>query len=176
MANSGKTTESLVREALKHIERYRESTFLRLYDSTSAGFGGMGGGNLIPSQPGDFLLQIKGLRTVLIECKSSEIYASLAEASMRKIFTESQILGARLWHRSGGLSLAVFQPLGRPGVIEVWYMQDVVKAYLSPPRKRKLLGAPCKVTPIAPSRTVTPAALGTALVEIISTKADHLAY
>lgn len=173
--NDGKPTEALVRESLLYLERHYKSTFLRLYDSKSAGYGS--GGNLIPEQPSDFLLQMQGCAGCLIECKSSSVHDTLGTVTLRDVFTPYQIAGARLWARAGGKSLVVFQPLpSKMGTIEIWDMQDVITAYLNPPRKRKLLGTPHIVKPIMPLQTVTSRALGEVLMMILCTNTNPLAH
>lgn len=136
MSNDGKLTEGLVQDALKEMERKAKSTWVRLYDSKSAGFGS--GGNIIPPQPCDFIYTLNGT-TAALEVKSSESALTLQDTTLRSMFKESQILGARLWIRSGNKALCIFHSLSSDW-FEVWDMRQVVAAYLAPPRKRQLQG------------------------------------
>jgi hypothetical protein len=136
--NTGKKSETIVQDALELLERQYPSTFIRLYDSTSAGVGS--GGNFIPAQPGDFV-SLLDTYIILIECKSSKVHLSLSETTLRNVFSDNQISGSRRWLRAGALSFCVFHSL--PGnVMEIWDMQDVNKAYRAPPRQRKLTVKP----------------------------------
>lgn len=136
MANDGKSAEGYVTDALKLLERTRKSTFIRLYDSRSAGFGS--GGNLVPPQPADFVFVLDGV-TSLLEVKSSDRYKSLTECTVRNVFSEEQMLGAKLWTRAGNLALTAFYSLITKE-FEIWNSMKIRAAYFSPPRKRKLDG------------------------------------
>ncbi len=148
MANDGKVSEGHVQEALKEMERRYKSTWVRLYDSKSAGLGS--GGNIIPPQPSDFIVATPN-RVATLEVKSSEMVASLVDTNLRAMFKENQILGARLWMRAGHGAICVFHSLVS-NRFEIWSMKPVVEAYLAPPRKRKLEAAPlttCKAVGLA---------------------------
>lgn len=132
--NDGKGAERLVQDGLTLFERKHRATFVRLYDSTSAG--ATTGGNFLPSQPADFIVTYNG-KTSLLEVKSSVVHNSLAETVLRNVFSEDQIKGARLWVRAGNLATAAFYS-HKGKAFEWWDMQHIVKAYLSPPRQRKL--------------------------------------
>lgn len=138
MSNDGKLTEGLVQAALKEMECKAKSTWVRLYDSKSAGFGS--GGNIIPPQPCDFIYTLNG-NTAALEVKSSEVALTLQDTTLRSMFKENQIQGARLWHRSGNKAICLFHSLSNDR-FEVWDMQQIVGAYLAPPRKRQLIGPP----------------------------------
>lgn len=138
VANDGKSAEGYITDALKLLERNRKSTFIRLYDSRSAGFGN--GGNLVPPQPADFIFVLDGL-TSLLEVKSSDRYKSLTECTVRNIFSEEQMLGAKLWTRAGNLALTAFYSLVTKQ-FEIWSSMAIRDAYLAPPRQRKLQGVP----------------------------------
>ena len=138
MKNDGKSAEHLVQDALKLLEKKHKATWVRLYDSTSAGYGK--GGSLIPQQPGDFIFTMEG-KFALLEVKSSNRYACLAEGTMQSIFSENQILGARLWRRSGARAFCLYH-YTTTGRSELWDMAWVIDAFLAPPRQRKLKGVP----------------------------------
>ena len=139
--NNGKKSETIVQEALELLERQYPSTFVRLYDSTSAGLGS--GGNYIPAQPGDFIyvLDSTAIIIMLLEVKSSKVHLSLTETTLRNVFSDNQISGSRRWLRAGALSLCVFHSIPG-GCMEIWDMQDINRAYLAPPRQRKLTAKP----------------------------------
>lgn len=132
--NDGKGAEGLIQDALILFERKHRATFVRLYDSTSAG--ATTGGNFLPSQPADFIVTYQG-KASLLEVKSSIIHKSLRETVLRNVFSEDQIKGARLWMRAGNLATAAFYS-HKSKAFEWWDMRDIVAAYLAPPRCRKL--------------------------------------
>jgi len=141
MRNDGKAAERLVTDALKDLESKTKFTWLRLYDSHSAGVGS--GGNFIPPQPADFLIASPKM-VALLEVKSSNRVASLKDCQLKEVFSEVQILGPFLWNRAGHHSLCVFYST-RNKTFEVWDMRHVRKAYLSPPRQRKLQEMPLTI-------------------------------
>ena len=108
------------------LRTHFRASFLRLYDSRSAGAGK--GGNFIPAQPADHVLMRKGV-CWLIETKSSNKKDSLADCSLRSYISEEQIAGARLWIRSGGRSIFPFLSLST-NIFEIWEGLDVIKAYM----------------------------------------------
>lgn len=136
--NDGKACQDIVQEALKSLESSVPSTWVRLYDSHSAGFGR--GGNIIPPQPGDFIMLLKGT-SVLIEAKSSEVHQSLLECCIKNTFSSEQILGARLHKRAGGKAICVFLSLKTKG-LEIWDMSQVIEAFLAKSREGQLKGEP----------------------------------
>jgi len=136
--NDGKVSEKVVRDALLMMQEKKRAVFVRLYDTTSAG-------NYLPGQPGDFIVHAGG-RGCLLEVKSSFKYGSLLDTTMRSVFSEEQIKGARLWARSGAVTLCVFHHVGK-NFVEIWEMKNVVEAYLSPPRQRKLKGETLRLVP-----------------------------
>ena len=140
--NDGKCAEGLIQSGLILFERSHRATFVRLYDSTSAG--ATTGGNYLPSQPADFIVAYNG-KTSLLEVKSSIIHKSLRETTIRNVFSEDQIKGARLWIRAGNLATAAFYS-HKSGSFEWWDMQDIAGAFLAPPRCRKLAVAPLIVS------------------------------
>jgi hypothetical protein len=144
--NTGKDTEGIVRDSLLMMQEKKKAVFIRLYDTTSAG-------NFLPGQPGDFVLHAGG-RGCLLEVKSSIKYASLLDTTLRNVFSLEQIKGARLWSRSGAATLCVFHHVGK-NFVEIWEMKNVVEAYLSPPRQRKLKGDPLALAPTESSRLMT---------------------
>jgi hypothetical protein len=138
--NNGKWAENHVQSALDYMERKHNTTFIRLYDSTSAGYSS--GGSLLPGQPGDFVVQAMTVGC-LLEVKSSETHLTLQDTTIRNVFRDSQILGARLWARAGAKALCVFINLPSK-YMQLWDMANVVQAYYAPPRQRKLQGRPIR--------------------------------
>lgn len=138
MANDGKEAEGHIQDALKTLERTKKATWVRLYDSKSAGFGS--GGNIIPPQPADFIY-VTDRGSSLLEVKSSENHLSMKTLPIREYFKECQILGARLWKRANKAALCAYYSL-ESKQFEIWDMSQVVQAYLAPPRKRQLQGEP----------------------------------
>lgn len=138
MANDGKKAEGYVQEALKVVEAKSKFTFVRLYDSKSAGLGT--GGNVIPPQPADYIVLFDGI-CFLLEVKSSERHTSLAQATLRETFSAEQMLGVRLWERAGGGAVCAFYSL-KSELFEIWDSRDIREAYNAPPRSRKLRAGP----------------------------------
>jgi hypothetical protein len=161
MSNDGKEAEGYIRDALKLFERKSRSTFVRLYDSKSAGLGK--GGNVIPPQPADFIGLWKGL-SFLLEVKSSERYDSLAQATIREVFSSEQMLGVRLWSRCSGAALCAFYSIPADR-FEIWDGRDILVAYDAPPRQRKLTAKPLRSDIQTKDIWLYPALLG-ALSEI----------
>ena len=112
--------------------------YVRLYDSTSAGVGK--GGNFIPEQPSDFIFTLEG-NAFLLEVKSSDRYKCLTESVLRNVFSENQIMGARLWKRAGSNAVCAFYSLITER-FDFWMMEDITTAYLAPARQRKLTKKP----------------------------------
>lgn len=137
VANDGKEAEDIVRQALMLLERQRAATFLRLYDSRSAGLGS--GGNVIPPQPADYVVALNGV-TSLLEVKSSERHESLRFAVLRDTFSEDQMLGVKLWSRAGNRSLVAFFSVALKK-FELWDGLVIREAYFAPPRQRSLKSA-----------------------------------
>lgn len=141
-SNDGKIAEHHIQEALKQMEKTSKSTWVRLYDSKSAGLGK--GGNAIPPQPADYIVATtRGC--YLLEVKSSIVATTLSDTSIRSLFKENQILGARLWFRAGQRAFCAFYSV-KSQTFELWDMNQVVTAYLAPPRQRQLPGKPLQVS------------------------------
>jgi hypothetical protein len=138
VANDGKAAEKYIKAALELLERTTKATYARFYDSTSAGLGK--GGNYIPPSPADFVVIVKG-RPWLLEVKSSEKHETLPECTLRSVFSEHQIMSARVWLRANSDAVCAFYSL-KTKQFSFWKMSDISKAYLSPPRQRKLEGLP----------------------------------
>lgn len=140
-SNDGKLAEHLIQSTLKEMEKTSKSTWVRLYDSKSAGLGK--GGNVIPPQPADYIVATtRGC--YLLEVKSSIVATTLADTSIRSLFKENQILGARLWFRAGQRAFCAFYSV-KTRTFELWDMNHVVAAYLAPPRQRQLSGNPLQL-------------------------------
>jgi hypothetical protein len=159
MNNDGKSAEDLVRAALETMEAKSRATFIRLYDSRSAGFGS--GGNTIPPQPADFVVVLDGV-TFLLEVKSSVTHHSLANTTLRNVFSAEQMLGVKLWTRAGAQSMVAFYSES-DSRFELWEGLPIREAYLQPPRKRKLTAEPL-------ASGVDPSVLHTAIAYAV---ADH---
>lgn len=138
MANDGKKAEGYIRSALELMEQKTKSTYVRLYDSTSAGLGD--GGNFIPPAPADYIVVFEG-KPSLLEVKSSEKHDCLSSCTLRSVFSDHQIMSARVWARASSNALCAFYSL-KTKQFSFWRMSDIVKAYLAPPRQRKLAGPP----------------------------------
>lgn len=70
--NLGKWFEQVVQDELDKLRNTRKCTYVRLYDTTSAG------GNYIPEQPGDFIVVPRAFSgAILLECKASKAHTSL---------------------------------------------------------------------------------------------------
>lgn len=133
--NDGTTAQDLVAEVLVDLEQFHRMTFVRLYDSKSAGYGQ--GGNLIPPQPADFIVAGRN-GAFLLEVKSSITAESLADTAVKSMFKPNQISGAKLWCRAGQRAVCVFYSL-RTKLFEVWPMAPIWEAYGQGPRKRGLV-------------------------------------
>ena len=133
--NDGKQAELIVRNALKYLECNRRATFIRLYDTTSAG-------NLLPEQPGDYVVHM-GVGC-LLEVKSSIEHGTLSACTMRSTFSRGQMLGAKLWLRSKAAALVIFHKKG-DDFVELWETCRVIEAFYAPHRHRKIQGKPFKV-------------------------------
>jgi len=132
--NDGKGAEKLVTEALDLAVRKHRVAYVRLYDSTSAGIGS--GGNFIPEQPSDFIVTMEG-KAFLLEVKSSNHLECLSQSVLRNVFSDNQIMGARLWKRAGANAVCAFYSLATKR-FDFWMMEDITMAYLAPARQRKL--------------------------------------
>lgn len=141
MLNDGSEAQARVQAALVLMERKYPTSWVRLYDSKSAGLGQ--GGNVIPPQPADYIV-VTDKQACLLEIKSSNTYKSLAATTLRSMFKENQIMGARMWRRAGRGAYCVFYSL-QTKQFELWHMRDIVEAYLAPARNRKLKVPPVKV-------------------------------
>lgn len=139
--NDGTAAQDKIQAALKIMESRSMSTFIRLYDSKSAGFGS--GGNIIPENPSDFIVSYRG-RTAIIEVKSSVTHRSLKDCTLRSLFRSCQMLGAYLWTRAGNQSWTAFYSV-ESGYFEFWPTMKVREYYLAEPRHRKLQGEPAAV-------------------------------
>lgn len=134
MANDGKKSEKIIQDILSEMERKTPFAFDRFYDSHAAGAGK--GGNFLPETPADYTYRSKKWGG-LLEIKSSEKHSSLADCSIRSVFSEHQIMSARRWERAGGINWCIFHDV-KGGHFELWNMIWIVKAYLAPARERKL--------------------------------------
>jgi len=86
------------------------STFLRLYDTKSAG-------SYLPSQPGDFILNTP-VDAFLIESKASAKYESLSSCLSSNVSKE-QAVEHIMWRRSGHRSVFIFLST-KTGLCSIW--------------------------------------------------------
>lgn len=128
-----KQFEEDVQSVLTQMKRRLWLSFVRLYDTKSAR------GNFLPEQPGDFIVAAHGAH--LLECKTSEIWDSLAEGKcLDDNVSSEQAAEHRIWAKAGNPCWFLFysQPVG---CIELWRGADVGEAYA----KRQLLERPATV-------------------------------
>jgi len=114
----GKWFEGKFQEKLDELKSRKLCTYVRLYDTRSAGA-------YIPAQPGDFIvLWGKPRNAVLVECKSSAVHKSLKSCASSHIET-NQVTEHRIWHIANHPSLFIFysEPTGK---IEIWDGRHVV--------------------------------------------------
>lgn len=102
--------EARTQENLKHMREFRRLTFLRLYDTKSAGA-------YLPRQPGDFIVSSPN-DVYLVECKASKTHDSLVSCAGSNISKE-QAVEHFMWHRAGHRSLFLFLST-KTGDIEMW--------------------------------------------------------
>ena len=107
-------------DALKALRKTGLLRFIRLYDTKSARM------KYLPPQAGDFIVSARS-RGHLLECKASEVHASLAECVSSHV-QPHQAAEARLWARSGNPSWFLFysQPEQK---LEVWEGLRIGEAY-----------------------------------------------
>ena len=141
--NDGTHAQNLAQRAFTRLETTTKFSWLRLYDSKSAGIGG--GGNFIPEQYADYAVIHQG-HSALVEVKSSVTYRSLGECPVRSYFKDIQILGAWMWKRAGGGAYCFFYS-EVSDVVELWNMQPIIDAYRAEARHRKIVGRPLMVCP-----------------------------
>jgi hypothetical protein len=106
----GKWFEGKIQDALKETESERKSTFHRYPDTRAAR-------NILPAQPGDFLLAIDGL-AILIEAKCSAKYGSLS-SGFSSLWSKDQAAFHRMWHRAGLPSWVMFCHYDT-GRVDIW--------------------------------------------------------
>ena len=99
--NIGKWFEAKTEDALRNLKSKKVCTYVRLHDSYAAQ------GNLLPGQPGDFIVKAKGSPCLLLECKSSEKYKTLRSCLSSHV-EPHQAAAHRIWHMMEGATLFVF--------------------------------------------------------------------
>ena len=102
--------EARSQELFKHLKEYKRLTFLRLYDSKSAGA-------YLPKQPGDFIVASPN-DVFLVECKASKTHKSLVSCAASNVSKE-QAAEHWMWSRSGHTGMFLFISVVT-GEIEVW--------------------------------------------------------
>jgi hypothetical protein len=128
MRNDGEIAQGLIQSGLVRMEQKFKASWVRLYDSKSAGFSK--GGNIIPEQFSDYIVAANG-SSFLLEAKSSNVKPSLINCGLKNVFKPLQISGAILWIRSGNRAFAAFHFVGSEAV-EFWDMSDVIPSYRDP--------------------------------------------
>jgi len=129
--NDGKEAETLIRDCFEKLQMDANSTYVRLYDTTSAG----AKGNFIPEQPADFIIQYEG-RASLVEVKSSNVHTSLSKISLKGFITPSQLLGVRTWTRAKAKSFFIFYSITTK-LFEFWKGEDILSAIRDKRRVKK---------------------------------------
>jgi hypothetical protein len=114
----GKWFEGKVQDALKEIESERKATFHRYPDTRAAR-------NILPAQPGDFLLAIDGL-AILIEAKCSAKYDSLS-SGFSSLWPKGEAAFHRMWHRAGHPSWVMFCHYDT-GKVHIWNGEGIALA------------------------------------------------
>jgi hypothetical protein len=114
----GKWFEGKVQDALKEIESERKATFHRYPDTRAAR-------NILPAQPGDFLLAIDGL-AILIEAKCSAKYDSLS-SGFSSLWPNGEAAFHRMWHRAGLPSWVMFCHYDT-GRVDIWNGESIAFA------------------------------------------------
>ena len=118
--NDGKDVEKLTGKTFKTLMSRKKAVVVRLHDTKSAAY-------FLPPSAGDFM-GVAYNRPILIECKSSEIKHSFADCSVKDYVAPTQFAYHKLWMNQGGLSIFIFHSLPM-NTLEVWYGQEVLKAY-----------------------------------------------
>jgi len=95
----GAEFETDVQDEFDRLARTKALRYVRLYDTKSAG-------RFLPKQPADFIVATP-LGGTLLECKASEKYTSLAQC-LADAVEPHQAAAARLWKRTGNMSLFLF--------------------------------------------------------------------
>ena len=128
-----KDFEEETRLVLEKYIRQNPTTYIRLYDTRSAG-------SYMPNQPGDFVAVLSG-KANLIECKVSEVETTLVKHRnlVTKNFSDPQIAHMRVWHRAGANCIVLFMNPDE-GVIELWDGHYIATVYVTPKMKPETEG------------------------------------
>lgn len=122
--NDGTYLQDELAKALKAYCEYNEGYFYRFYDTRSARV------NYLPAQPGDYLLNVPGI-SILIECKSTTVGASVVKMAWNNKITKNQMAKHRLWHRSGHPSLYLWGDLTNKTF--EWHLGETVVSKVNNP-------------------------------------------
>lgn len=116
--------ESTVREVLVDLQEFNRASFHRFYDTKST----MGG--VLPSQPGDFLLIMKGY-PLLIECKHSEVETTFSRKYISSSVSKEQCARMRVWIRSGAGGIFLFKS-DLSDTMEIWPGGHIIEVKNTP--------------------------------------------
>ena len=121
----GKDFEDHLQAAMKILQQKHRFTFIRLYDSHSAG-------SLLPAQPGDFCGVAQG-RGFLMEAKSSAKENTLHhnKTLLSNNMDDKQAAAMKVWHRAGSIVLVPFLAQ-ETGVVEFWSGKYIADIYTTP--------------------------------------------
>lgn len=121
----GKDFEDHLQAAMKILQQKHKFTFIRLYDSHSAG-------SLLPAQPGDFCGVANG-RGFLMEAKSSAKENTLHhnKTLLSNNMDDKQAAAMKVWHRAGAMVLVPFLAQ-ETGVVEFWSGKYIADIYTTP--------------------------------------------
>lgn len=135
----GEDFEQEVQTVLNLLVKRHRCAFARLYDTKSAG-------NLMPSQPADFVMEQEGVH-VLLECKSSEKHQTMTRKFVTDNVGDSQAAGMRVWMRAGSNAFYLFKNVVG-GVVELWPAEEVIHAHITPryPPDRSKIIATCSAS------------------------------
>lgn len=128
----GKDFEDHLQAAMKLLQQKHKFTFIRLYDSHSAG-------SFLPAQPGDFCGVAQG-RGFLMEAKSSAKVATLHgnKSVLSSNMGTTQAAAMKIWYRAGAVVLVPFLAQGT-GEVEFWDGKYLAEIF-STPRARPEAG------------------------------------
>lgn len=111
--------EATLREVLVDLQEFHRASFHRFYDTKSTQ------GGVLPSQPGDFLLIMKGW-PLLIECKHSEVERTLSRKYISSSVSKEQCARMRVWIRSGAGGIFLFKS-DLSNTMEIWPGSHVIE-------------------------------------------------
>lgn len=116
--------ESTVREVLVELQEFHRAAFHRFYDTKSTQ------GGILPSQPGDYMLIMKGY-PLLIECKHSEVEKTLSRKYISSSVDGKQCARMRVWIRAGGSGIFLFKS-DLSDTMEIWPGGHIIEVQTTP--------------------------------------------